>query len=74
MYFDRVYFKFEFIVFFFYLFSGVDFVLIFFWDEFFGLVVVEFGRKGVFGVGFCFGGFGFMFGWVSCDYYKKKKF
>jgi len=48
-----------------YLFSGADFALIPSRDEPFGLVAVEFGRKGALGVGSRLGGLGLMPGWVS---------
>jgi len=48
-----------------YLFSGADFALIPSRDEPFGLVAVEFGRKGALGVGARLGGLGLMPGWVS---------
>lgn len=51
-----------------YLFSGADFALIPSRDEPFGLVAVEFGRKGALGVGSRLGGLGLMPGWVS-DYW-----
>lgn len=47
-----------------YLFSGADFALIPSRDEPFGLVAVEFGRKGALGVGSRLGGLGLMPGWV----------
>ena len=47
------------------LFSGADFALIPSRDEPFGLVAVEFGRKGALGVGSRLGGLGLMPGWVS---------
>jgi hypothetical protein len=47
------------------LFSGADFALIPSRDEPFGLVAVEFGRKGALGVGARLGGLGLMPGWVS---------
>jgi alpha-1,3-glucan synthase len=47
-----------------YLFSGADFALIPSRDEPFGLVAVEFGRKGALGVGARLGGLGLMPGWV----------
>ncbi|CED84111.1 alpha--glucan synthase [Phaffia rhodozyma] len=46
-----------------YLFSGADFALIPSRDEPFGLVAVEFGRKGALGVGARLGGLGLMPGW-----------
>ncbi|KAJ7063334.1 modular protein with glycoside hydrolase family 13 and glycosyltransferase family 5 domains [Mycena amicta] len=46
-----------------YLFSGADFALIPSRDEPFGLVAVEFGRKGALGVGSRLGGLGLMPGW-----------
>jgi hypothetical protein len=48
-----------------FLFSGADFALIPSRDEPFGLVAVEFGRKGALGVGSRLGGLGLMPGWVS---------
>ncbi|KAG1859045.1 glycoside hydrolase family 13/glycosyltransferase family 5 protein [Suillus tomentosus] len=63
MYPDRVYLKLEFIVLPPYLFSGADFSLIPSRDEPFGLVAVEFGRKGALGVGSRLGGLGLMPGW-----------
>jgi hypothetical protein len=48
-----------------YVFSGADFALIPSRDEPFGLVSVEFGRKGALGVGSRLGGLGLMPGWVS---------
>lgn len=47
-----------------FLFSGADFALIPSRDEPFGLVAVEFGRKGALGVGSRLGGLGLMPGWV----------
>lgn len=46
-----------------YIFSGADFALIPSRDEPFGLVAVEFGRKGALGVGSRLGGLGLMPGW-----------
>ncbi|KAK7462698.1 hypothetical protein VKT23_007286 [Stygiomarasmius scandens] len=46
-----------------YVFSGADFALIPSRDEPFGLVAVEFGRKGALGVGSRVGGLGMMPGW-----------
>ncbi|EEB09010.2 alpha-1,3-glucan synthase Mok13 [Schizosaccharomyces japonicus yFS275] len=46
-----------------YIFSGADFVLIPSRDEPFGLVAVEFGRKGALGIGARVGGLGQMPGW-----------
>ncbi|PVF98937.1 putative cell wall alpha-1,3-glucan synthase [Serendipita vermifera] len=46
-----------------FLFSGADFALIPSRDEPFGLVAVEFGRKGALGVGSRLGGLGLMPGW-----------
>ncbi|RDW89279.1 hypothetical protein BP6252_01311 [Coleophoma cylindrospora] len=46
-----------------FLFSGADFVLIPSRDEPFGLVAVEFGRKGILGIGAQVGGLGQMPGW-----------
>ncbi|KAK2466883.1 hypothetical protein APHAL10511_001141 [Amanita phalloides] len=63
MYPDRVYSKPEFTVLPPYLFSGADFALIPSRDEPFGLVAVEFGRKGALGVGSRLGGLGLMPGW-----------
>ena len=62
---DRVYSKPEFTDLPPYLFSGADFALIPSRDEPFGLVAVEFGRKGALGVGSRLGGLGLMPGWVS---------
>ncbi len=62
---DRVYSKPEFTALPPYLFSGADFALIPSRDEPFGLVAVEFGRKGALGVGSRLGGLGLMPGWVS---------
>jgi len=50
-----------------YLFSGADFALIPSRDEPFGLVAVEFGRKGALGVGSRLGGLGLMPGWVCAS-------
>ena len=47
-----------------FLFSGADLILIPSRDELFGLVAVEFGRKGALGVGSRPGGLGLMPGWV----------
>ena len=66
MYPDRVYSKPEFAALPPYLLSGADFALIPSRDEPFGLVAVEFGRKGALGVGSRLGGLGLMPGWVSC--------
>ncbi|KAG2142801.1 uncharacterized protein EDB93DRAFT_1157751 [Suillus bovinus] len=63
MYPDRVYSKLTFTALPPYLFSGADFVLIPSRDEPFGLVAVEFGRKGALGVGSRLGGLGLMPGW-----------
>ncbi|KAF9242130.1 glycoside hydrolase family 13/glycosyltransferase family 5 protein [Melanogaster broomeanus] len=63
MYPDRVYSKPEFTALPPYLFSGADFALIPSRDEPFGLVAVEFGRKGALGVGSRLGGLGLMPGW-----------
>ncbi|KAG2151025.1 glycoside hydrolase family 13/glycosyltransferase family 5 protein [Suillus bovinus] len=63
MYPDRVYAKLEFTVLPPYLFGGADFALIPSRDEPFGLVAVEFGRKGALGVGSRLGGLGLMPGW-----------
>ncbi|KAG6879976.1 hypothetical protein C0992_008569 [Termitomyces sp. T32_za158] len=60
---DRVYSKPEFTALPPYLFSGADFALIPSRDEPFGLVAVEFGRKGALGVGSRLGGLGLMPGW-----------
>ncbi|KAF4623027.1 hypothetical protein D9613_002379 [Agrocybe pediades] len=60
---DRVYSKPEFTSLPPYLFSGADFALIPSRDEPFGLVAVEFGRKGALGVGSRLGGLGLMPGW-----------
>lgn len=65
MYPERVYSKPEFTALPPYLFSGADFALIPSRDEPFGLVAVEFGRKGALGVGSRLGGLGLMPGWVS---------
>jgi alpha-1,3-glucan synthase len=65
---DRVYSKPEFTALPPYLFSGADFALIPSRDEPFGLVAVEFGRKGALGVGSRLGGLGLMPGWVSHSY------
>lgn len=51
-----------------FLFSGADFALIPSRDEPFGLVAVEFGRKGALGVGSRLGGLGLMPGWVRRQY------
>ena len=64
MYPDRVYSKPEFTALPPYLFSGADFALIPSRDEPFGLVAVEFGRKGALGVGSRLGGLGLMPGGV----------
>ena len=63
MYPDRVFSKPEFTALPAYLFSGADFALIPSRDEPFGLVAVEFGRKGALGVGSRLGGLGLMPGW-----------
>ncbi|KAF8121955.1 glycoside hydrolase family 13/glycosyltransferase family 5 protein [Boletus edulis] len=63
MYPDRVYSKPEFTALPPYLFGGADFALIPSRDEPFGLVAVEFGRKGALGVGSRLGGLGLMPGW-----------
>ncbi|THG99779.1 hypothetical protein EW026_g2645 [Hermanssonia centrifuga] len=60
---DRVFSKPEFTALPPYLFSGADFALIPSRDEPFGLVAVEFGRKGALGVGSRLGGLGLMPGW-----------
>lgn len=65
---DRVYSKPEFTALPPYLFSGADFALIPSRDEPFGLVAVEFGRKGALGVGSRLGGLGLMPGWVCRDF------
>ena len=65
---DRVYSKPEFTALPPYLFSGADFALIPSRDEPFGLVAVEFGRKGALGVGSRLGGLGLMPGWVRYSY------
>ena len=62
---DRVYSKHKFTALPPYLFSRADFALIPSRDEPFGLVAVEFGRKGALSVGSRLGGLGFMPGWVS---------
>ena len=62
---DRIYSKPEFTALPPYLFSGADFALIPSRDEPFGLVAVEFGRKGALGVGSRLGGLGLMPGWVG---------
>ena len=67
MYPDRVFSKPEFTALPPYLFSGADFALIPSRDEPFGLVAVEFGRKGALGVGSRLGGLGLMPGWVSAS-------
>ena len=63
MYPDRVFSKPEFTALPPYLFSGAEFALIPSRDEPFGLVAVEFGRKGALGVGARVGGLGQMPGW-----------
>ncbi|KZO95858.1 glycosyltransferase family 5 protein [Calocera viscosa TUFC12733] len=63
MYPDRVYSKPEFTALPPFIFSGADFALIPSRDEPFGLVAVEFGRKGALGVGSRLGGLGLMPGW-----------
>ncbi|QRW14378.1 alpha-1,3-glucan synthase [Ceratobasidium sp. AG-Ba] len=63
MYPDRVFSKPEFTALPPFLFSGADFALIPSRDEPFGLVAVEFGRKGALGVGSRLGGLGLMPGW-----------
>ncbi|KAF8163338.1 modular protein with glycoside hydrolase family 13 and glycosyltransferase family 5 domains [Crassisporium funariophilum] len=60
---DRIFSKPEFTALPPYLFSGADFALIPSRDEPFGLVAVEFGRKGALGVGSRLGGLGLMPGW-----------
>jgi alpha-1,3-glucan synthase len=62
---DRVFSKPEFTVLPPYLFNGADSALIPSHDEPFGLVAVEFGRKGTLGVSSRLGGLGLMPGWVS---------
>lgn len=64
---ERVYSKPEFTALPPYLFSGADFALIPSRDEPFGLVAVEFGRKGALGVGSRLGGLGLMPGWVGTE-------
>ncbi|KAG8878121.1 Cell wall alpha-1,3-glucan synthase ags1 [Tulasnella sp. 331] len=63
MYPDRIFSKPEFTALPPFLFSGADFALIPSRDEPFGLVAVEFGRKGALGVGSRLGGLGLMPGW-----------
>lgn len=63
MYPDRVFSKPEFTALPPFIFSGADFALIPSRDEPFGLVAVEFGRKGALGVGSRLGGLGLMPGW-----------
>lgn len=63
MYPDRVYSKPEFTALPPYIFSGAEFALIPSRDEPFGLVAVEFGRKGALGIGARVGGLGQMPGW-----------
>ncbi|KIJ57158.1 glycosyltransferase family 5 protein [Sphaerobolus stellatus SS14] len=63
MYPDRVFSKPEFTSLPPFIFSGADFALIPSRDEPFGLVAVEFGRKGALGVGSRLGGLGLMPGW-----------
>lgn len=63
MYPDRVYSKPEFTALPPFIFSGAEFALIPSRDEPFGLVAVEFGRKGALGVGSRVGGLGSMPGW-----------
>jgi hypothetical protein len=67
---DRVYSKPEFTSLPPYLFSGADFALIPSRDEPFGLVAVEFGRKGALGVGSRLGGLGLMPGWVRVPFLR----
>ena len=62
---DRVYSKPEFIALPPYLFSGADFALIPSRDEPFGLVAIEFSRKGAPDVGSQLGGLSVMPGWVG---------
>ena len=69
---DRVYSKPEFTALPPYIFSGADFALIPSRDEPFGLVAVEFGRKGALGVGSRLGGLGLMPGWVSNVVYSPR--
>lgn len=57
-----------------FLFSGADFALIPSRDEPFGLVAVEFGRKGALGVGSRLGGLGLMPGWVSFYLLKQDSY
>src|SRR6266478_8877726 len=70
MYPDRVFSKPEFTALPPYPFSGANSALIPSRDEPFGLVAVEFGRKGALGVGSRLGGLGLMPGWVSELSYK----
>jgi alpha-1,3-glucan synthase len=74
MYPDRVFSKPEFTALPPYLFSGADFALIPSRDEPFGLVAVEFGRKGALGVGSRLGGLGLMPGWVSYVLIRERGF
>lgn len=74
MYPDCVYSKPEFTALPPYLFSGADFALIPSRDEPFGLVAVEFGRKGALGVGSRLGGLGLMPGWVRPFLYSLLQF
>lgn len=70
---DRVFSKPEFTALPPFLFSGADFALIPSRDEPFGLVAVEFGRKGALGVGSRLGGLGLMPGWVSRIFQNSQK-
>jgi alpha-1,3-glucan synthase len=63
MYPGRVFSRPEFTILPYYVFSGADFALIPSRDEPFGLVAVEFGRKGALGIGSRIGGLGQMPGW-----------
>src|ERR1700712_2337852 len=63
MYPDQVFSKPEFTVLPPFVFSGADFALIPSRDEPFGLIAVEFGRKGALGIGSRIGGLGQMPGW-----------
>lgn len=71
---DRVFSKPEFTALPPYIFSGADFALIPSRDEPFGLVAVEFGRKGALGVGARVGGLGNMPGYVSQSYISVRTF
>jgi alpha-1,3-glucan synthase len=68
---DRVFSKPEFTALPPFLFSGADFALIPSRDEPFGLVAVEFGRKGALGVGSRLGGLGLMPGWVCSRFHTR---